>query len=144
MMEAASPAQAVMRMGKASYETENFEEAAGYFRKAMEAGTLSGDAHRGLGKTLISLRNNDAAGQELRLADPEDSEALYFLGGILAQENRPEAVMVPEKARGLNPDFWGSAIRGNSCLITEMCGRRLQTLGKPRSRRPMSLPCSIS
>jgi tetratricopeptide (TPR) repeat protein len=108
MMEAASPAQAAMLMGKASYETENFEEAAGYFRKAMEAGTPSGDAHRELGKTLISLRDNDAAARELRLAGPEDSEALYFLGGVLAQENRSEAVVLLEKARSLNPDFWGS------------------------------------
>ncbi|HVW84412.1 MAG TPA: tetratricopeptide repeat protein [Bryobacteraceae bacterium] len=107
MMAAASPVQANMLMGKASYETEQFEEAAKYYRKALEYDPKLPDAHRELGKTLISLRDNEAAEKELRQTDPEDAEALYFLGGLLAQANRPDAVPVLEKAHQLSPDFWG-------------------------------------
>jgi tetratricopeptide (TPR) repeat protein len=108
MMESASPAQASMLMGKASYETEKFEDAAGYFRKALEYDPQLTDAHRELGKALISLRENDAAEKELRQTAPDDAEALYFLGGLLAQNNRPDAIPILEKARQLSPDFWGS------------------------------------
>jgi Flp pilus assembly protein TadD len=94
-------------MGKASYETGSFEPAADYFRKALEADPNLRDAHRELGKTLISLRENTAAAKELRLADPADPEALYFLGGVLAQENDPAAAATLEKARTMNADFWG-------------------------------------
>ncbi|MCU1326952.1 MAG: hypothetical protein JWN34_2322 [Bryobacterales bacterium] len=108
MMASANPATANFLMGKASYETGSFEPAADYFRKALQADPRLSDAHRELGKTLVSLRDNPAAVKELRLADPGDAEALYFLGGVLAQENDPTAVAVLEKARAMNPDFWGS------------------------------------
>jgi tetratricopeptide (TPR) repeat protein len=108
MMAAAPPAQAAFLMGKASYETENFEDAAKFFRQALEADPSLQDSHRELGKTLVSLRDNEAAAKELRLADPNDGEALYFLGGALASVADPEAYPVLEKARDLNPDFWGS------------------------------------
>ncbi len=107
MMAAAQPAQASFLMGKASYETGAFEKAAESFRTALAADPTLKDAHRELGKTLASLRDNEAAARELRLADPADSEALYFLGGVLAQDASPEAVPILEKARDLNPDFWG-------------------------------------
>jgi tetratricopeptide (TPR) repeat protein len=107
MMASANPAQANFLMGKASYETGSFEPAADYFRKALEADPNLRDAHRELGKTLVSLRDNAAAAKELRLADPADPEALYFLGGVLAQESDPAAAATLEKARAMNPDFWG-------------------------------------
>jgi tetratricopeptide (TPR) repeat protein len=107
MMDAVSPAQANFLMGKASYETEHFEEAAGYFRHALEADPRFDGAHRELGKTLISLRDYENAEKELRLADPDDGEALYFLGAVLAQSHQPEAIPILTKARELTPDFWG-------------------------------------
>ena len=107
VLEVARPAQAKMLLGKASYETGSFDEAANYFRQALAADPKLPDAHRELGKTLVSLRDNENAEKELRLADPEDAEALYFLGGLLFQNNRSEASALLEKARRLSPDFWG-------------------------------------
>ena len=68
----------------------------------LEADPSLRDAHRELGKTLVSLRDNEAAAKELRLADPNDGEALYFLGGTLAQSSDPDAYATLEKARDLN------------------------------------------
>lgn len=107
MMDAVSPAQANFLMGKASYETGRFDEAAAFFRKTLQTDPGFNVAHRELGKTLISLRENDAAERELRQADPDDPEALYFLGGLLAQERAAEAVPVLNRALELNPDAWG-------------------------------------
>ena len=107
MMAGANPAQASFLMGKASYETGSFEQAAGYFRKALESDPTLRDAHRELGKTLVSLRDDPAAAKELRLADQNDAEALYFLGGVLARQGDTGALAVLQKARRLNPDFWG-------------------------------------
>jgi len=107
MMATAAPAQALFLIGRASYETGSFEHAADYFRQALAADPNVPGGHRELGKTLVSLRDNAAAVKELRLADANDPEALYFLGGVLAQENDPAAVSTLEKAQSLNPDFWG-------------------------------------
>jgi tetratricopeptide (TPR) repeat protein len=107
MMDAVSPAQANFLMGKASYETERFEEAAGFFRKALQADPGLESAHRELGKALISLRDNDGAEKELRLAASVDPEAIYFLGALLSQTRPDEAVALLNRARELNPDFWG-------------------------------------
>jgi tetratricopeptide (TPR) repeat protein len=107
MMSAASPAQADFLMGKASYETERFPEAAEFFRKALAADPSLEGIHRELGKALISLRDNENAEKELRLAGPEDPEALYFLGGMLALSRPADAIAPLNKAREMNPDFWG-------------------------------------
>jgi len=93
-------------MGKASYETEQFAEAADFFRKALESGPVDG-AHRELGKALISLHDDENAEKELRLASPDDAEALYFLGGLVARTRPGEAIPILEKARELSPDLWG-------------------------------------
>ena len=106
MIGAVSPAQANFLMGKASYETEHFAEAADFFRKALALDPAQPDAHRELGKTLVSLHDENAEA-ELRKASPEDSEALYFLGGLLAQTRVTEAVPLLLKAGQLSPDFWG-------------------------------------
>jgi Flp pilus assembly protein TadD len=107
MMETVGSAQANFLMGKASYETGRFEEAADYFRKALQADPKPEGAHRELGKTLISLRDNDGAEKELRQADERDPEALYFLGGLLALSRPDEAFPVLIRARQASPDAWG-------------------------------------
>ena len=107
MMEAVSPAQANFLMGKASYETGRFEEAADFLRRTLQADPGLDGAHRELGKTLVSLRDNDGAERELRQAEPDDAEALYFLGGLLTQAGRVEAIPILTKALEISPDAWG-------------------------------------
>lgn len=63
--------------------------------------------HRELGKTLTSLRKDDEAESELRLAEPNDPEALYFLGALLSRDKPSEATALLIRARAMNPDFWG-------------------------------------
>jgi tetratricopeptide (TPR) repeat protein len=108
MMRSVSSAQANFLMGKASYETQHLEEAAGFFRQALLADPHLDGAHRELGKTLISLRDDENAAKELRLADPEDAEALYFLGGVLSQSDPAAAIPLLNRAREMNPEFWGA------------------------------------
>ena len=112
-LSTAPPAQAALVLCKAHYESERFAEAAAFCRTALEAESdpaVSG-AHRELGKVLLSLRSPDAS-KELAAAvqqDPADSEAAYFLGAALLQEDRvPEAIRHLERARELKPNFWGS------------------------------------
>jgi len=107
MMAAVSPAQANFLMGKASYETERFIEAVDFFRKVLQADPAFDGAHRELGKALISLNDDENAEKELREAPPDDFEALYFLGGLLARTRPAEAIPILEKARTLAPDMWG-------------------------------------
>ena len=107
MMSAASPAQASFLMGKASYETERFEAAAEYFRKALAADPALEGGHRELGKALISLHDDEHAEKELRLAGPDDPEALYFLGGMLASARPADAIAPLQQALRMTPDFWG-------------------------------------
>jgi tetratricopeptide (TPR) repeat protein len=107
MMASSSSAQASFLMGKASYETENFDQAADYFRQTLSADPAFDGAHRELGKTLVSLRDNDNAEKELRQAAPNDAEALYFLGALLSRKRVPEAITLLNRAKVLSPDFWG-------------------------------------
>ena len=107
MMQAAEPAQASFLMGKASYETGDFEQAASFFRAALQNADTAADAHRELGKTLISLRRDEEAEQELRLSNPDDAEAAYFLGALLWRTKPAEAASLLRRAHGLTPDFWG-------------------------------------
>src|SRR5439155_25137370 len=80
MMNAVSPAQANFLMEKASYETEQFAEAADFFRKALEAGAVDG-AHRELGRALNSLHDDENAERELGLAVPDEAGARLVGGG---------------------------------------------------------------
>ncbi len=108
---ASPPATADFMLGKAYYESARFEEAAEWFRKTLELPGGHPGAHRELGKVFVSQRNPDAE-KEFAAAlreDPNDAEALYFLGGFLVQENRlDEAIPLLRRARQLNPGFWGS------------------------------------
>ena len=107
MMRLVSPAQANFLMGKASYETEYFNEAVDFFRKSLTEDAHLIDAHRELGKAYFSLRDYDNAEKELRQADPQDSDALYYLGACLAESRPDEAILLLKKAEGLAPDVWG-------------------------------------
>lgn len=107
MMGASSSAQASFLMGKASYETESFQQAAEYFRQTLAADPTFEGAHRELGKTLISLREDEAAEKELKLEKPADSETLYFLGALLSQKRPEEAAVLLKQSLALTPDFWG-------------------------------------
>ena len=107
MMQSVSPAQADFLMGKASYETGRFEEAADFFRRALKTDPDFNGVHRELGKTLISLRDDEGAEKELRQAGSGDEEALYFLGAVLARAHRTEAIPILTRAQELSPDFWG-------------------------------------
>jgi len=105
------PAQSNFLRGKVYYESARFEEAAEAYRAVLAADRNYLGAHRELGKVLVSQRD-PAAEKEFAAAleqDPNDSEALYFLGGFLMQEDRlQEAVPPLERARDLNPGFWGT------------------------------------
>jgi len=107
----APPVQASFLLCKAYYESELFDEAAGSCRKTLEIDAHFTGAHRELGKVLVSQRSPDATG-ELSAAvaqDPEDAEALYFLGAALLQEDRvDEAISRLNRARELNPAWWGN------------------------------------
>ncbi len=107
LMRVASPAQANFLLGKASYETGDFERAVEFFRKTLSADAAFEGAHRELGKALISLRENDQAIAELRQAAPDDPEAIYFLGAALVDASPVEAAVLLKRARELTPDFWG-------------------------------------
>jgi Flp pilus assembly protein TadD len=107
MMNVVNPAQANFLMGKASYETQHFEEAVDYFKKSIAAGPTLEGVHRELGKALISLHDDENAAKELREAGRGDPEALYFLGGLLLQTKPSEAILLLEQAHAQMPDFWG-------------------------------------
>ncbi|MES1261158.1 MAG: tetratricopeptide repeat protein, partial [Acidobacteriota bacterium] len=77
------------------------------FRQALARDPALEGVHRELGKALISLHEDAEAEKELLLAGPDDPEALYFLGGLLALSRPAEALAPLTKARALNPDFWG-------------------------------------
>jgi tetratricopeptide (TPR) repeat protein len=131
LMATSPPAQSNFMLGKVYYESARFEDAAECYRAVLAAdGNYSG-AHRELGKVMVSQRD-PAAEKEFAAAlqqDPNDSEALYFLGGFLMQEDRlREAVPPLERARDLNPGFWGTYF-----YLGKM---KLQT-GRPREAVPL-------
>jgi tetratricopeptide (TPR) repeat protein len=157
-LTSAPPAQANFMLCKAYYEAELFDEAAGQCRKSLEIDPSLIGAHRELGKVLVSQRSLDAS-TELAAAvrqDPNDSEALYFLGAALLQEDRvEEAVTHLERARQLSPGFWGNyfylgkaklqlkqtaqavplfekaaALNSSESAVYYQLGRALQALGK--------------
>lgn len=111
LVATAPPAQSNFMLGKVYYESARFEEAAECYRTVLQLDPKHTGAHRELGKVLVSQRD-PAAEKEFAAAlaqDPNDSEALYFLGGFLTQADRlKEAVPVLERARDLNPGFWGT------------------------------------
>jgi tetratricopeptide (TPR) repeat protein len=110
-LSAAPPAQASLILCKLYYERERFDEALRECRKSLEIDSHLTGAHLELAKVLVSLRNPEAT-TELSIAireNPDDPEALYDLGAALLQEDRTgAAVKYLERARQLDPAFWGT------------------------------------
>lgn len=125
------PAQSNFMLGKVYYESARFEEAAECYRAVLELDRNHVGAHRELGKVLVSQRD-PAAEKEFAAAleqNPNDSEALYFLGGFLMQTDRlQEAVPPLERARDLNPGFWGTYF---------YLGKMKFQTGRPREAVPL-------
>lgn len=125
------PAQSNFMLGRVYYESERFEEAAECYRTVLELDGSYAGAHRELGKVLVSQRE-PAAEKEFAAAlkqDPNDSEALYFLGGFLMQADRLQEALPPlERARDLNPGFWGTYF---------YLGKMKFQTGKPREAVPL-------
>lgn len=110
-LSAVPPAPASLILCKLYYERERFDEAAGQCRKTLEIDPHFTGAHLELAKVLASQHSPEAAA-ELAVAIreiPNDPEALYDLGVALLQEDRTEeAAKYLERARQLDPGFWGS------------------------------------
>lgn len=95
--------------GKAYYESGLFDDALTAFN------TVQG-REPGLplekGKVYVSLRRAEEAERELRAAvaeTPNDSEANYFLGALLVQQDRAaEGLPYLETAHKSRPEFWGT------------------------------------
>lgn len=121
-LSAAPPAQASEILCKLYYERERFDEALGECRKTLAIDPHFTGAHLELAKVLVSLRNPEAAA-ELAVAireSPDDPEALYDLGAALLQEERiGDAVKYLERARQLDPAFWGTYFNLGKAKITQ-------------------------
>jgi tetratricopeptide (TPR) repeat protein len=104
--------QADFVLGRAYYDSDLFQEAEGVFKDVVAADAAFPGVHRELGKVYISLRRNDQAQEELRLAlqqDPKDESAGYFLGALLVQIGLYfEGVPYLERGYALNPDSWAA------------------------------------
>lgn len=110
MFEAAGAERAQFLLGKANYEATLFPQAEESFLEVLRLNPKFPGVHLELGKVYISLRRNDDAIRELELGLKEstgDADASYFLGGLLAQNDRyAEAIPYLERARKAKPDFW--------------------------------------
>jgi superkiller protein 3 len=110
MFEAAGAERAQFLLGKAYYEATMFPQAEESFLEVQWLHPAFPGVHLELGKVYISLRRTDEATRELELAlkeKPDDADASYFLGGLLAQgEHYTEAIPYLERARKVKPDFW--------------------------------------
>jgi tetratricopeptide (TPR) repeat protein len=110
MFEAAGAERAQFLLGKANYEATMFPQAEESFLEVLRLNPKFPGVHLELGKVYISLRRNDDAIRELELAlkeNPGDADASYFLGGLLAQNDRyEEDVPYLERARMAKADFW--------------------------------------
>ena len=110
MFEAAGAERAQFLLGKANYEATLFPQAEESFLEVLRLNPKFPGVHLELGKVYISLRRNDDAIRELELAlkeNPGDADTSYFLGGLLAQNDRyTEAIPYLERARKAKPDSW--------------------------------------
>ncbi|MGE5647356.1 MAG: tetratricopeptide repeat protein [Acidobacteriota bacterium] len=111
MLDAVGPARAQFLTGKAYYEAALFSQAEESLLEALRLDPKLPGAHLELGKVYISERRTEDAARELELVlkdNPADSDAAYFLGGMMVQvEARyKEAIPYLERARNAKPDFW--------------------------------------
>ena len=107
----APPARAALVMCKAYYDSGLMAEAEQQCRQAIAADASLEGAQRELGKVLVSRRDPNAESvlRKAVAADRSDAESLYFLGALLVQNSKmTDAVPLLERARELNPGFWGN------------------------------------
>ncbi len=125
-----SPAQADYLAGKAQFESGHFDEAVGFFRRALERDPGLLEAEVELAKTLVSLRQNEEAEQLFLGAlrrQPGHLEASYYLGALYTQLDRfEEALPRLEHVVKAKPGFWGAHYYLGRVLAGN--GRHLQAL----------------
>jgi len=130
--------QVAFLRGKAAYETGSFEEALESFLAVK--GTLPGLALE-LGKVYVSLRDAEKGEARLREAvreTPLDSEANYFLGALLVQQDRSaDGLRYLRNAMRARPSFWGSQFYlGRGLMQVGKAGEAVAALERARALRP--------
>lgn len=125
-------AQAHYLEGRVWYDAAIFDRALASFEKAFsDDKNLEGLALQ-IGKTHLSLRNNEAAEKNFRNALsqlPSDIEAKYFLGALLVQQNQnDEALTLLTEVKSARPDLWGTSY---------YLGKAQLALGKPAAALPL-------
>jgi len=91
-----------MALGRLYYENERFVDAARMFRLALDEKPDENEARKLLANSLFFLGNPDTAiklHEEALAANPNDSDAMFFLGAILV-ESRPMDVESLKRAQG--------------------------------------------
>lgn len=124
--------------GKAYYEAGAFEEAIQSLNAIKT--DLPGLALE-RGKVFVSLRDAEHAEAALRHAireTPLDSEANYFLGALLVQQDRAaEGAALLEIARASRPNFWGTHFYlGRAGLSLRTPAKAVTALEKARALNP--------
>ena len=98
--------------GKLALEAKRYEEAAGEFRKAIEARPDSVPAHVNLGAALTQLGDLKGAADEFSKAvaiDPNNANAHYNLAVLLANEKQhQQAVVHLQAVSTINPNDLGA------------------------------------
>ncbi len=132
LLESAPPAQAHLLLGQAYADSTLFDEALVELRQAVELDPQSVSARLLLAKTLISLRDNEAAEKELRRIVNVSAEAGYYLGAVLVQQRREdEAIPLLEKSVETRPEAWGGYYYlGRAWMQKEQPGRGVPLLEK--------------
>jgi tetratricopeptide (TPR) repeat protein len=133
-----SPDQVAFLRGKAAYETGSFDEALESLLAVRSA--LPGLALE-LGKVYTSLRDAANAESRLRAAiaeTPLDSEANYFLGALLVQQDRPaQGMPFLRAALRSRPSFWGTHYYlGRAHLAAGRASDAVKSFETARSLRP--------
>jgi tetratricopeptide (TPR) repeat protein len=132
LSSAVDPAQASLLLGRISYEGGRFSEAETSLLAALERDPNLPGARLELAKVYISQRQNAKALALLRAlvsANPEDADAQYFLGALLATEQNFAASLQPlEAARKGLPDSWA---------VFYYLGKARFKLGDPRQAIPL-------
>jgi Flp pilus assembly protein TadD len=119
LMNALNRDQANFFAGKAYLETGYFEEAE---KSLLAAAPSTPGLQSELGKTLVSLRKEDEAVAAFRKAlqqAPEDTEAAYYLGALLSQNDNEEGLALLEKVRAKRPDSWGALYYLGKALLKQ-------------------------
>jgi tetratricopeptide (TPR) repeat protein len=131
--------------GRVWYEAGLFEQALLSLERAQELNPKLGGIHLEVGKTLVSLRNYEAAESKLKLAlidAPTDLEAQYFLGALLVQQNRfEEGAKLLRNVKAERPDLWGTSYYlGKAELASGRAAVALPLLEEAAKRAPNEAP----